>query len=230
MNGLRNTMVGLTGLAMLAAMLMMSGCNPPKSVPDPPTVATAAKAVDPVASTPKGGGEAPAGAEPKEPVNLGLGPVSVFDTTCKRCHGVHGNLYPEKFYKLTPREMAGYVHEMMNGQAQLTPGPAEEQAMTAHHLAMQQKTPFVVVTNARAFLDHGGALKGEAPGMGEIKVVVLKGDKTIPVEVQKGLWTLADPPGIPFKIRVSNSDTSSTLEFPAQLWSLPKNEKPEGGA
>lgn len=175
----------------------------------PATTARVAAAARTAAATPL---NMPAG-----PVDLAAGPIATFAAHCTRCHGPHGSLYPPAFFKMNEAELAQLIDEMMRGPAQLTPAPADVAAMTAHHRALQQKRPFVIVTNAAAFAaGKEGELRGEVtPGA---TLTARAGERELSVVIDGHTFRIADVPRGEVVLIARMSDAESRVRFPAEQW------------
>lgn len=202
-----NLLYTITGFAL--AILAWSACAQPHSAAD--RSATTRPTATAPASQP-----APA----SDLADLDPGPIVQFEQACSRCHGPQGSFYGEEFGHLEPAALEAMVLQMMEGPAGLSPTRRQLEAMVAYHKALHAASPFVVITNAKAFAaGRDKEIRGEATP--ETTVEIHKGGQVIRAKTDDLTWTVPAAPQPPFVVVARRQGRQAAAEFPRQQWSEP---------
>ena len=150
-------------------------------------------------------------------VNLHLGPVLTFETSCKTCHQEKDASFPEKIAKLEQNQLEKKVQDMMQGPASLVPTDDEVKAMIAYHYAIRDNIPFVCIKNGLAVQKkETQELMGEAtPGT---KISIQKDQQIVNAESKEGKWVIPNTPEPPFTVIVETNQSKNSFTFPEAQW------------
>jgi hypothetical protein len=157
-----------------------------------------------------------AGLARRGPVDLGRGPMDIFDNVCTRCHGVYPDLYRKDVQKHHGAELRAILTKMMRERSKLEASEADVDAMAAYHEALRGDDLFLCILNGQAATGGADVLRGEVSPRAKVEIVKDRAPRE--AEVRGYSWRLADPPVPPFEVVARRRDAVLRLPFPARQW------------